>query len=367
MKLIVSGRTIHLNSLNPQLDHEFQGLYAAYFGSQATSWSSFEVAAHQFFASTPPPSSRHNEFFNNFTVLWNSHLAGGNFEEAESVWEMALGTALSWEQANSPTLIHKGTAYYFWGVTAILRGDLDKGYALMHQAVEEDIRTSGQAAPDTPAYALVSLNFGKVDQAFRQWVLQQMRFLDGLQNQYSSIYNRQFRLEDLKNKFLLAPPSTDIVFLFSYAVARLLRLGEIPKHALQSDFAGQLEMNILFDLTLVIDGAIKAKNPTKWRFAEHAKFLSRKAGSPLNLNQLRVINRDFNTDFDKTLLSMIQGKYKLPNGTILDKTQLDISIAYGLRNRAAHNTASSPIIWQHYSGMERVLLNVVFMTIDFLY
>jgi len=367
MKLIISGRTIQVNSLNPQLDKEFLNLYAAYFGNQGTNWSTFETAAHQFFSATPPPSKKHNEFFNNFTVLWNNHLAARNFEEAESIWEMALGTALSWEKSNSPSLIHKGTAYYFWGVTAILRGDLDKGYALMHQAVEEDIRTTGQAAPDTPAYALVSLNFGKVDQAFRQWVLLQARFLDGLQNQYSLVYKRQFRLEDFKNKFLLTPPSTDIVFLFSYAIARLLRLGDIPTHALQNDFAGQLQMNILFDLTLVIDGAIKAKNPGKWRFVEHAKFLSKRAKSPLNLNHLRAANGDFIKDFDKTLLSMLQGKYKLAKGPALNKTQLDILITYGLRNRAAHDAASSPVIWNHYGGIERVLLNVVFMTVDYLY
>jgi hypothetical protein len=68
-------------------------------------------------------------------------------------------------------------------MTVLLRGDLDHGYLLIHQAVLEDIETSGQPRPNTPGYALVSLDYNRVEQAFRQWVMAQAEFLAARQLQ----------------------------------------------------------------------------------------------------------------------------------------------------------------------------------------
>jgi hypothetical protein len=178
-------------------------------------------------------------------------------------------------------------------MTALQRGDLDKGYTLAHQAVEEDALTLTQPVPDTPALALATLNYAKADQAFRGWVVDQARFLNELQNYYSSIYSRTFTLEDFRTRFLLKPPTVEAVFLLAFALARLMRLTKLPEHALKSRFAGQLEGNILFDLTLVIDAAMKAKNPTAWRFIDHAEYLTYSAKDPLPKHALQQVNASF--------------------------------------------------------------------------
>jgi hypothetical protein len=73
-------------------------------------------------------------------------------------------------------------------MTVLLRGDLDHGYLLIHQAVLEDIETSGQPRPNAPGYALVSLNYNRVEQAFRQWVMAQAEFLNVLLDNYNATY-----------------------------------------------------------------------------------------------------------------------------------------------------------------------------------
>src|SRR3989304_5896459 len=127
MKLILSGRTIELQSLHPQLDTAFKNLYAAYFGSHALDWDEFVIAGKKLFSQYPVDYARHDGYFNNFTGIWNSHLATGNFDHAEHIWEMAFEPALAWEAENKPNLLHKGSGYYFWSMTALLRGDLDRG------------------------------------------------------------------------------------------------------------------------------------------------------------------------------------------------------------------------------------------------
>jgi hypothetical protein len=367
MRFIIGGRTFNLNSLDPVLDQAFIDLYASYIGATPFSWSVLDQATQTFLLNSPDRDNIHNLYFNNFITLWNSFLRNGNYNEAENIWQMALEPILAFEAAIPPREAHKGTAFYFWGMTSIIRGDLDKGYALVHQAVEEDIATMKVPYPDTPAYALASLNYAKQDQAFRQWVVMQAQFLNGFQNNYSTQYGRQFILEDFRSRFLNSPPSIDIVFLFAYTVARLMRLSASPSYSLQSRFSGQLLINLLFDLTLAIEAAAKAKNPGGKSFIHHAKFISQKANDVLTIAKLREINRSFHNDFDLSIRSTIDGVFTLADGTNLSRLQSDIAVSCGIRNRGAHDVSSSPTVWQRFSELNQILLNVLFMTVDFAY
>lgn len=171
-------------------------------GSYRFSWEEFETAALDFFNRTTSKWTAHDSYFNNFTVIWRSLLDAGRYEHSEHIWQSALQPALKWEEANQPQHIHKGTPYYFWSMTALLLGDLDHGYLLAHQSVQEDIRTTSHQRPDLPGYALVSLNYAKVDQAFRQWVVEQAEFLNGLLDNYKTTHTRLLTLDDVRRRFL---------------------------------------------------------------------------------------------------------------------------------------------------------------------
>lgn len=366
-QFVVGGRTVSLNSLHPDLDQRFAELHTAYVGPSPFNWADLHRATKVFLAAAPDRDLAHNSYFNNFTPIWNALLAAGRFDDAEELWQSALDPVLQFEADNPPRQIHKGTAYYFWGMTAIIRGDLDKGYALVHQAVEEDILTAKTTWPDTPAYALATLNFAKHDQAFRSWVLAQAQYLNKLQNQYSSLYARPFTLEDFRARFLNSPPSTDIAFLFAYSVARLMRLSKVPGYAVQSRFMGQLLINLFFDVTLCVESAASAKNPVSGTFINHAEFISSQVGHPITNAQLGDVNARFKADFNGTLVSALDGKLALASGAIASRPQSDIAVAYGIRNRGAHDVSSVPAVWQRHKDIEQALFNVMFATIDFSY
>lgn len=81
----------------------------------------------------------YDKYFSNFTSLWNLLLYQGSFFYAEQLWQISIETAKKWDKRqNQNKKIHKGTPFYFWGVTCILKEDLEKGFLLMHQALEED-------------------------------------------------------------------------------------------------------------------------------------------------------------------------------------------------------------------------------------
>jgi hypothetical protein len=146
-----------------------------------------------------------------------------------------------------------------------------------------------------------------------------------------------------------------------------MRLATAPDHSTVNPFAGQLELNILFDLTLVIDNAIKAKNPAHWKFIDHAECLLKAAASPLTNAQLGEINRQFNNDFDVTLQSALAGRLALRDGTALDRIQSDVALVYGLRNYGAHNTSTASTVWNRFIEVQESAFRTLFATIEYLY
>jgi hypothetical protein len=158
-------------SLGEPMDSTLDRLYRASDNGDPLPWDDLTNAAQQFFDQNPENWAAHDRYFSNFGGLWQPAILAQAFPLAESIWENALQPATLWEQTHAGQTLHKGTAYYFWAMTALLNGDIDRGYLLTHQAVVEDARRSAEPTPDTPAYALVSLNYEKVDQAFHKWFL----------------------------------------------------------------------------------------------------------------------------------------------------------------------------------------------------
>jgi hypothetical protein len=301
-------------------------------------------------------------------VLWKRWLQQGQFDQAEQIWHLALLPAQKWEENNPEKFIHKGTAYYFWGMTAILRGDIDKGYALMHQAVEEDKRTSNLPFPKSPATALVTLDTTDENQAFRDWVLAQGKYLDRFLEKYRDSYQKQLKLEELQVRYLSHPPSIDAGFLLAYVLGRLIKLNNVPEFAIRNDFISQLQLNLLFDLTLVVDAAIKAHNPNGQNFIQHTAFLSNQANLGITQQQLgEEINGSFKGSYDIVLNGILNNDFVLNNGVQVTGLKKDLSITYGIRNRGAHNISKSYAVRNRFNELLQSIFNTLFLVVETLY
>jgi hypothetical protein len=367
MTFIMSGQFFSLAALSPSMDEAFQRLHAAFLSSATYDPREFAGEAAHFFDCCPRDLTKHDTFFNNFTLIWRRLVSSGNLQSAEQIWELAVAVAKSWEASRPNARIHKGTPYYFWGMTSILRGDLDRGYAFMHQAVEEDVTAHNTQFPDTPAFAFATLNSQKIDQAFRSWVLQKARLVIALLKQYCSATCRTFDLDHFQQKFLFHPPNRDTAFLFAYVLGRLVKLNDIPDYAKRNGFTSQIELNLLFDLSLVIDAAIAPRDSTHWKFIDFASFLCVRCQINLTKRQLIEANSAFKREFAGAINAVVGNTFTFADGSKPDPLASDIILAYGIRNFGAHHIQSIATVRQQFAQLLQSLFNMLFLTADHLY
>jgi hypothetical protein len=372
MRLARTLRTVHIGddfefevwSLGPEIDAEFDLLYPELLKGQLSLPTGFVDAAQRYFDSSNGNPASADRFFNCFSPIWSLYLHIGRVDLAERLWPIGLEPVEQWETTHHR--VHKGTAYYFWAMSALIERNIDRGYILAHQALDEDVQSHGHPNPDTPAFALVSLNDDKPDQAFRPWVKEQANYVDGFVADYRSEHKSGLTLGDLKTRFLSNPPHIDMVFSLTHTMARLKEIAGLPHQAKRSLFVAQLQLGLLFDLLLVIDNSIHAKNPAKWQFSDHAMFLLDRSGNPLPRTAFDAIHRQFKTDFNAALTAAVQGNL-FAGATVLNRPQCDILLAYELRNRGAHNVEAVPSIASNLDAVHRAVFRVFCAAVEFFY
>jgi len=217
-----------------------------------------------------------------------------NFSKAEHLWQDVLDPAYTWEIRNPGKRIHKGFPYYYFGITSILKGDLDKGFLLIHQAFEEDKITCGSTIPQTPAYFFVTLDYTKQDQLFLPKVLVIAKFIEEKLGAYRLSGKGNLSMSDFNSKFQMEASLQESVFYFVYTMFRIRKLIEETDQKLtQNVFSSVLQANIIFDLCLIVDATIKNKATItykprdKWMFYDLLLELSTRASLFLDKDNLR--------------------------------------------------------------------------------
>lgn len=256
----IGEKIFQIEDLGESVNSQFLRLHESHFSGRGFDLTKFRNEALDFFDHSDGNYHAHDGFFNNFTIIWQSFLNQRLFKNAEYLWDFALNIAYDWENKNQNKRIHKGTPYYFWGVTCILNGDLEKGFLLMHQALEEDKRAHQTNTPKTPAYSFVTLDYENQNQFFRPKVIEIAKFLDENLNSYRSSREGTLTLPDFKSKFLEESTLQEVVFYFIFELFRLKKLlEEINQRLTQNVFSSLLQANTIFTLCLIIDNVIKQK------------------------------------------------------------------------------------------------------------
>lgn len=356
---------VTIKSLDPALDAAFTDFYKSVLTGEMPNEAQFDSAAGAFLSETTQVSD-HDDYFNNFTPLFQMHLQGQQFSAAEAVWPWALRPALALESSGA-SLIHKGTPYYFWGMTALLGDRLDVGYLLMHRAFEEDVRTHGSTAPNTPGWALLTLDNHRPDQAFRPWVQLQAKAVEKRVTRYNKLHGRTFDLTTMRIHFLAQPQYRESVQLYCYAMARVNRLLGLPPQLWEGPFPAQVAFDALFDICLVIDAVIHLKHPSDWRFISLAEALSSNASLGLSRAKLGEINAVFQESFERALSKALDGTLTLNDGSLLGGLANSLAIAYGCRNRGAHSVSIVPLTNSEFDNVVDHLSAVLFLAIETMY
>jgi hypothetical protein len=316
-----------------------------------------------------PPGQ--DNLFNNLTIIWKSYQNNGRVGEAQQFWQDILNIVLGWERSRN-SRIHKGSLFYFWSQTAILQGQLDKGFFLIHSAYEEDVLTRNNQLPGTPAFRTVSLDYSEKGNLLYGLVEAWANYLGILISTYQTHTGSKFTLDDFKAKFLNQPPSRDILFSFTYSLARFYDFDLLPSSILRGNFTSLFELNSLFDLVLVTDSVIYASvlTPARddWKFinlASHVLVKSSISPDPgRNKDHFGYINSLKDADFDKTINELLGQILVYPDGVKPSKLECDFGVVYCLRNYGAHNIGAFPIIRQRYKDIRQSVFNALFLAIE---
>lgn len=333
----------------------------------------FRVFADAYFNShrTPPD---HDQFFNQFTPTWLNLVTAHRLFEAIKEWNFALGLALDWEERNKPHKIHKGTPYYFLGVSAILNNELENGFMAMHQALTEDKRLSGRKTPETPSLWFLILDSTKQNQFFKMKVDQIAAYLSDKLQEYSAKRGGSLSLDQFRKKFLRRRGLSEEVFAFIYSLFMLRKLADETGQFIKSNvFSSLLHSRLLFGLSLITDKAIEHRNPDakdpnkkkKLTFVKELKFLSSSKIGLLSFDQKKIstLADDFSSNLAKALSKILHGKFSFKMCDI----ERDFAIAYGIRNFGAHRIENQPILYEKLPKLSQSVINTLFFTVEKLY
>jgi len=357
------------------LNRYFEALYKEFNEKKVINIAALEPVARDFFdkhAGDISPGAPHDHFFSLFGRIWIDVMSKGLYDCAEWIWQESIEIAKRWEKDNKPQLIHKGTPLYFWGGTAIHRGDLRRGFLLLHAALDEDRRKHHKKDEDpyTPALKFVTLDTRSEEQFLYDLVKPAAKEVAGLLESYRKSSGSILQFEDLQRRYMQSFEVRDIVFILALAVFEKMSLQRVFEQIDSGrGFGSQLCASCLFDLCLVVEESIRLKNTDtgKGTFVHQATYLAKKCGWSLSGDPLNGINSRREDDLDKCILDLLNGTMRVASRSSVSSLERDLWITYVLRNSTAHTLASKKIISDHFEELYRSIMNTLFKVIDVLY
>lgn len=367
-------REIPLDDLGPELAEQFRLYLREHLGRVGIfNEQAFIEAASRYFDQHAADYTAIDRFFNKFTLIWRNLLQRGFLLHAEREWVFAVRVATDWEKLTGRRM-HKGTPYYFWGMTSLLGGDVDRGFLQLHQSLDEDRITHATDDPNTPGMNFVRLddNSGPLSGE----VAEVLGIVDTALSEYGKQRGGTLPVPDFRAKFLEArkgsalrsdgkPASmTEVVFQFTYTSFRLRKLlKQVPRGFQRNSFAAMLQASILFDLCVCVDQTIRTRWGAKGMFKKQIEFLAKKRGLGL-AGRLEELNDDFKGDAATTVRRLLDGSYNYKDGTAPVGIEVDFALAYGLRNLRAHEIAALRVVWERFDELVQAILNSMFYTVE---
>jgi hypothetical protein len=360
--------------LDAEADGAFRSLFEGFFSDPDADFKTlvenllptFEPSMLAYFDRNAQSNPLQDRFFTNLTFIWRRYFDQGRLSEAKAFWNKIVATTRTWE-GRTGHRVHKGSALYFWGVTAIVQGEIDKGFLLMHSALEEDILTHNNPLPRTPALMFATLDFSEPRQFFYPFVRELADFLQSFLPAYQTLRGTPFSIDNFRTKFLNHPPSAHAVFALTHALARLHLLHRVPTYSLSSQFGGQYQLAVLSDIALVIDEAVAFKDKAHWRFIDLAAFLASQSNLQLSKDDLAFANVALDASFNTTISALADRTFTFRDGTSRPPLECDLATTYCIRNHGAHNLSSFPAISAEFPKLRQSFLNSLFLTVEILY
>lgn len=297
---------------------------------------------------------------------WAIYMSSQKYPEAADLWREVLERTNQWESKNNRR-IHKGTLYYFFAVPCLLSGNYEQGFLLMHQALEEDIKTMNTTTPNTPAWKFVTLDYESNDQFMKPMVSALAGYLESLISEYRTQTGSHFTLDQMKQKFLENYSLRDSVFSFVYELFQTKELMLTSVSNIYNNAFGTYRLvNRIFSLCLITDAVIALKANVDFRFIDKVTGLAKISNMNLTNDKIGKFNSEFKSSFEHLLSQLIDDSSK-PLGMCLNIKERSLLITYGFRNFAAHKIEEQRIVVDNYRKIIQSIFNTLFLSIEKFY
>lgn len=374
------------NNLNEGLDKEFRKLTESFFRDlEVKPDRKFEVKSFKFFENQHRNHISIDKYFSNFVCPWNMALEIGLYYKAEQIWEEAICIALKWENKKSERL-HKGTPYYFLGVSQILAEKVDQGLISMHQALEEDKETPGKDLSESPALDLVLLNPDEDRQAFKIKVQEISDILKSYLEDYRTERNKSLTFDGFKSKFLDRSKLRDEAFSVVHGLFKIDQVRRMNPHLFNNYLAFYNQTSVLFAFCRVVDvllqkavdnGNLQVK-VNDYNLHEYMKSLvENEEGKDICSGKFSNIKEDRENDFEGTLMTILAENYELREDSTVTHWEADLATTKFFRDFGAHyvgppnNSSESTVaknytevVHENFEDIVQRILNVLFLTLE---
>lgn len=315
-----------------------------------------------------------NYFFESFTALWAALLSAGGSLLAAQVMLACCELAWNWEARNQPYRIHKGTPLFFLAKAFIEAGNLDSGFLLFHNALEEDKRTYPrlpyypQGYRAAPAYLFAGLNANNPNTAMRQDVVRMRTRMDRFIQNHNSLTGATFNYSTFDSKFIQNPALEEPKFFFVFTLMSILRNEDIMRPQLVSNAFSKLRnTDTIFNLCLVIDRVFRELYPnvdyisqSVTRYCFDMSWVTEQTARRL-LAQLNYSPQDRNPD---VLIPILMANGLRYRGRATNPVMTNMMLAWHLRNYGAHNIGGSNVLVADYESVLDRLMSALFSVVE---
>lgn len=313
-----------------------------------------------------------DHLFGYYGGFWREMLKSGLHVHGAILWINVCNLVWDWENKNNIKL-HKGTPYHFLAQTLLEIGDIDTGFTLVFNAIEEDKRTHSEVGnPEgyklCPAYMFVT-SVDDPNNSMYHLISEMIIKLQESFTDYNSKLGGQINSLDFDSKFLHEPSLQEAAFFFIFTLQQLIRHEKMTRpELLQNEFSKLRNLDFIFNMCLIVDKVLAKKYSTNPRdtiannvFGYCRDKLSVQDSDPGRFKKKLSINFD---DPPDTVVPVLL-KYSLTyNGQPADKRMTTMVLAWYLRNYGGHNIKGQQILLTDFPKIVKQIMYALFMAVE---
>jgi hypothetical protein len=310
--------------------------------------------------------------FNHFGGTWKQMLNNGLYVHGGKLWIGVCGLVWDWESRHNERL-HKGTPYHFLAQTLLHIGDIDTGFTLVFNAIEEDKRTHSEVGnpegyKSAPAYMFVTSVDNPNNSMYHlisgRIIRLQEYFID-----YKNELNGNMNSIDFDNEFLHEPRLREVAFFFTYNLDQLIKQEKMTKpELLQNDFSKLRILDFVFNLCLIVDKVLGRKYSThsKDTIANNVLGYCRDKLSLQEVNPSKLknnLNINFYNEPD-TVVPVLLNYGLTYKGQPADKKMTALVLTWYLRNIGGHTIKGQQTLITDFPNIVKQIMYALFIAIE---